>query len=93
MTDYSRFTDRERLDWLDRQHWTRWCGYGFAGCTTTWPVFSGSSYRDEIDMAMMIERYAIIADGLAGRAENAITVNPDSIAAPMFGIGGTFTAT
>jgi hypothetical protein len=45
-------TDTERLDFLQKQGYTRWVGYGVWENNTTWPVFPGGDLRKEIDIAM-----------------------------------------
>lgn len=47
-------TDTERLDFLQRQHWTRWVGFDVQNgrIQTTWPVFAGDDLRAHIDRAI-----------------------------------------
>ena len=67
-----RITDKQRLDFLSKQNWTRWVGYTDPkGCgwsvnggpytwkpsCTTWPVFPGMDLRKEIDQAIEQQRH------------------------------------
>jgi hypothetical protein len=52
MKQLSKTTDKIRMDFLQRQHWTRWVGYDTAGGHVVWPVFSGDDFRAEIDKAI-----------------------------------------
>lgn len=46
-------TDKQRLDFLQAQPFTKWVGYGNPdGGRTTWPVFQHGNLREEIDHAM-----------------------------------------
>lgn len=47
-------TDADRLDFLQRQSFTRWVGYDHTPRPgyTTWPVFAGENLRSAIDRAM-----------------------------------------
>jgi hypothetical protein len=40
------------MDFLQRQHWTRWVGYDTADGHVVWPVFSGDDFRAKIDEAI-----------------------------------------
>lgn len=51
-------TDTQRIDFLNRQTWTRWVGYDTAsGGHMTWPVFKGDDFRAEVDRAMRAARF------------------------------------
>jgi hypothetical protein len=50
-----RITDKQRLDFLAAQHYTRWVGYDSHNGTYTWPVFANNrNLRDEIDKAIRL---------------------------------------
>lgn len=51
-------TDKDRMNFLETQTFTRWVGHGWhrEGNTrhsTTWPVFKGMSFRAEVDKAIL----------------------------------------
>ncbi len=53
----SIYKDNERMDFLERQHFTKWVGYSHpdnALHSTVWPVFGTGlgSLRSQIDKAM-----------------------------------------
>jgi ABC-type transporter lipoprotein component MlaA len=43
-------TDKQRMDFLERQHWTRWVGADVGpGHHVVCPVFGGESFREKLD--------------------------------------------
>lgn len=47
-----RITDKQRLDFLDSQSFTKWVGYVHKDGYTVWPVFGCGTLRQEIDRAI-----------------------------------------
>lgn len=45
-------TDKQRMDFMERQGFTRWVGWGTSERCTVWPVFEKDSFRSEVDRAM-----------------------------------------
>lgn len=45
-------TDKQRIDFLARQKFTRWVGYDTENGYCVWPVFENGDLRAEIDWAI-----------------------------------------
>lgn len=63
----SEITDADRLDFLSRQHFTRWVGYDSPDGNgyTIWGISAGDDLREQIDIAM--ERHEFWKDYYAKR--------------------------
>ena len=48
-----KITDKERMDFLQKQKFTRWVGYNKPNGYVVWPVFSGADFRSEVDKAIL----------------------------------------
>lgn len=49
-------TDTDRLDWLNKQKFTKWVGYTIKNGNVVHPVFDGQDLRKAIDDAMAAQK-------------------------------------
>jgi len=49
-------SDKDRMDFLEAQGFTRWVGYGTQRAHCTWPIFAGDSFRAGVDKAIVAKQ-------------------------------------